>query len=201
MPQVLRWKRKRRRTPHSAPTLLFHWIRGKRHGAAMRNNERFLRQVSWCLVVSTLLFLGDAGAVQAQQDQTPPPEQNGATTQSQQASASGTKSTATSEVASNYPDAPVAQSSQSSPAPQNGQSSSTQAPADDQNKDARPLGTAAAPYTHPSGVTGSRPAGAVIAPGKQHRAHVILISVALVAGAAIAVGTVAALSHGSPSRP
>ena len=48
----------------------------------MRNKERLLRQVSWCLMVSTLLFLGDAGAVQAQQSESPTPAQNGAAAQS-----------------------------------------------------------------------------------------------------------------------
>lgn len=168
----------------------------------MRSKERLLRQISWCLVVSTLLFLGNAGIVQAQQAQSPTSEQNGVTAQSQRSSVETANSAAaTNEAATTYPDAPVAQNTQSPPTPQSGQSSSAQAPADDQNKEARPLGTAAAPETRPSGVTGSRPAGAVIAPGKQHRAHIILISVALVAGAAIAVGTVAALSSGSPARP
>lgn len=168
----------------------------------MRNKERFVRKISWCLVVTTLLFLGDAGAVQAQQSQTATPEQNGAAAQIPQPTGDATnQTTAVNEAAATYPDAPVAQNTQTPPAPQNGQNSSTQAPAGDQSKEARPLGTAAAPDARPSGVTGSRPAGAVIAPGKQHRAHVILISVALVAGAAIAVGTVAALSHGTPSRP
>lgn len=168
----------------------------------MRNKGRLVRQVAWCLVVSTLLFLGDAGAVQAQERQISTPEQNGAPTPSQRSSGDAKNTTvAANDAAANYPDAPVAQDAQSPPAAQSGQSSSAQAPADDQNKDARPLGTAVAPYSRTSGVTGSRPAGAVIAPGKQHRAHVILISVALVAGAAIAVGTVAALSHGTPSRP
>lgn len=171
----------------------------KRYGAAMRYKDRLLRQISWCLVVSVLLFLEDATGVQAQQ-QAQNPAQNAATAQTdQQQSADTTKSAAaTNEAEASYPDAPVAQTSPTS----NAQSSSAQTPpADDQNKDVRPLGTAAAPSAQPSGVTGSRPAGAVIAPGKQRRSHAILISVALIAGAAIAVGTVAALSHGSPSRP
>jgi hypothetical protein len=184
----------------------------------MRNNERFLKQISWCLLVSTALFLGDAGELQAQQGATPvqdsaapavpqPPQDKSAAV--------------VNEASASYPDAPVpqgdqsssqtaqdpSQSGQSSNAPgsstQNSgtQGSSAQAPAQDQNNEARPLGTAAAPAAKPSGVTGSRPAGAVIAPGKQRRTHAILISVALVAAAAIAVGTVAALSSGTPSRP
>ncbi len=92
----------------------------------------------------------------------------------------------------NPPDAPTRSTSPASDAP---------ASSDSQNGETKPLGTAAAPYTKTSGVMGSRPAGAVIAPAKQRRVHAILISVAIIAGAGIAIGTVAALSKGSPSRP
>jgi hypothetical protein len=64
-----------------------------------------------------------------------------------------------------------------------------------------PVGTAAAPVTSSSGIAASEPAGAAIAPAKQRRVRTILISVALVAGAAVAIGTVAALSNASPSKP
>jgi hypothetical protein len=95
---------------------------------------------------------------------------------------------------------PSAQSGtpQSSPA----QSNPAQPNSDQQqNSVTRPVGTAAAPLEKPSGVTASRPAGAVIAPAKQRRARAILIRVSIVVGAAVAVGTVVALSHSSPSRP
>ncbi len=65
----------------------------------------------------------------------------------------------------------------------------------------KPVGTAVAPYEKTTGVTGSRPAGAVIAPAKQRRVRAIFIKVAVVVGAAAAVGAVVALSHASPSRP
>lgn len=65
----------------------------------------------------------------------------------------------------------------------------------------QPVGTAAAPYENPVGVAVSRPAGAAIAPAKQRRSHTFLIKMSLVVGAAVAVGTVVALSKGSPSRP
>jgi hypothetical protein len=65
----------------------------------------------------------------------------------------------------------------------------------------KPLGTAAAPYGRTGGVTASRPAGAVIAPAKQRRTRSIFIRVSIIVGAAAAVGTVVALSKGSPSRP
>lgn len=73
--------------------------------------------------------------------------------------------------------------------------------APDQPPANKPLGTAVAPYEGTSGVTGSRPAGAVIAPAKQRRVRAFLIKIGVVVGAAAAVGTVVALSHSSPSQP
>ena len=96
------------------------------------------------------------------------------------------------------PEAPQAQTAQNSPpqpSPSAGQSSSqagAPAPA---------VGTAAAPYESSSGVTAARPAGAVIAPSKQHRVRRIFIRVSILVGAAAAVGAVAALSRASPSQP
>jgi hypothetical protein len=85
---------------------------------------------------------------------------------------------------------------------QNGLSSTSQSGAEQKQNDApKPVGTAAAPYEKTTGVAASRPAGAVIAPARQRRAHIILIRFAVVVGAAVAIGTVVALSQGSPSRP
>jgi hypothetical protein len=77
------------------------------------------------------------------------------------------------------------------------QSNSVQTPSGTQ----APVGTAVAPYEKTTGVAASRPAGAVIAPAKQRRARSFAIRVAIVVGAAVAVGTVVALSRGSSSRP
>jgi hypothetical protein len=75
------------------------------------------------------------------------------------------------------------------------------APQQQQNGNSNPVGTAAAPYEKTTGVAASRPAGAVVAPAKQKRSRSFLIRVGLVIGACVAVGTVVALSAGSPSRP
>jgi hypothetical protein len=85
------------------------------------------------------------------------------------------------------------------PSPQPGavQSSSDQS----QNGIARPVGTAAAPAEPVNGVAATRPVGAAIAPAKQRCARVILIRMSIVIGAAVAVGTVVALTRASPSRP
>ena len=65
----------------------------------------------------------------------------------------------------------------------------------------KPVGTAAAPPEGAAGVTASRPAGAVIAPAKQRRARAIFIRVGLLVGAGVALGTVLALTRGTPSQP
>lgn len=64
-----------------------------------------------------------------------------------------------------------------------------------------PVGTAAAPYEKGIGVAASRPAGVVIAPAKQRRTRSFLIRTGLLIGAAVAIGTVVALSNASPSQP
>lgn len=79
--------------------------------------------------------------------------------------------------------------------PQQNSTTSTQAPFQ------QPTGTAAAQQGKVSGTTLSEPAGVAIAPAKQRRTRSILIKMGFIAGAGIAIGTVAALSMASPSKP
>ncbi len=65
----------------------------------------------------------------------------------------------------------------------------------------QPTGTAAAQRGKISGSALSEPAGVAIAPAKQRRVRSILIKMGFIAGAGIALGTVAALSAASPSKP
>jgi hypothetical protein len=99
-------------------------------------------------------------------------------------------------------DAPEVAQSQSPPS--NGKSGSSQPSQDPQQNGAtptEPVGTAAAPKVTKTGVTASKPAGAAIAPAKQRRVRTFLISIAVVAAAGVAIGTVAGISHTSPSQP
>jgi len=82
-------------------------------------------------------------------------------------------------------------------APAQAQSSSNQ----QQSAPQQPVGTAAAPYEKPTGVPGSRPAGAVIAPAKQRRVRAIVIKVGLLLAGGAAIGTVVGLSRASHSQP
>jgi hypothetical protein len=96
------------------------------------------------------------------------------------------------------PSAPInGQESDQNSLPRAQQPAASQQPAENQ----KPLGTAAAPFEKTEGVAASRPAGAAIAPGKQRRVHTLLIRMSIVIGAGAALGTVAALSHASPSQP
>lgn len=99
--------------------------------------------------------------------------------------------TATPPVANELPDAPAP----AQPVQQN-QSDSQQ-----QNQNTVPSGAAGAKAPTVKGAPASRPVGAAIAPAKQRQRRSLLIKAGLVAGACVAVGSVLALSKGSPSKP
>lgn len=94
--------------------------------------------------------------------------------------------------------------------PAQGQSSTsatpqqTQSPAANASQAAnpqQPVGTAAAAAPVVSGTAAARPEGIAVAPAKQHRVRTIVIRVGAIAGAAVALGTVLALTESTGSRP
>jgi len=148
------------------------------------------QQIAICLVFFMAAPFVEAGTAMPQQ--TPAGQQTESTssaqTQPQNADSSTNKPAGTEGQIEALPAAP------DSGRPQTG-------PTQQQNSTSEPVGTAVAPYEKPVGVAASSPAGAAIAPAKQKRSRSILISVGVIAAAAVAVGTVVALSDGSPSRP
>ena len=70
-----------------------------------------------------------------------------------------------------------------------------------QGKTQQPAGTAAAEVENTTGDAAYKPAGAAIAPAKQKRRRMLLIKVGALLGAGVAIGSVAALSSASLSRP
>lgn len=109
---------------------------------------------------------------------------------------------ATSPSAESLPDSPGAGQYHPVIAQAGGQAEPVQpAPQPPPTQAQKPVGTAAAETTTTTGFAVSRPAGAALAPAKQKRVRTILISVGAVVGAAVALGTVAALSKGTPSKP
>jgi hypothetical protein len=169
----------------------------------MRSLHRWLRrQIAGALVILLAAPLAEAAAaspVQALRG----PQQNVSSVQNQpkdSQSQAETQDTIASLPARNYPDNPEPRLPQvAGPSEQTGPIQSSSEPS--QNGAANPVGTAAAPIGKTTGVAASRPAGAVIAPAKQRRARSILIRVGVILGAAVAIGTVVALSKASPSRP
>jgi len=166
----------------------------------------FARQIAGFLIL--LLAMPVAAAAQE------PGRQNTAGQQAQSAPADNAQKSGSAAAVKDANGDASAETAAPAPAyagagdPQQGQSAAPGAAApssgqerQQQNSSAKPVGTAAASETNAAGVAGSRLTGAVIAPAKQRRVHTILIRVAVVVGACVAIGTVAALSHSSPSQP
>jgi hypothetical protein len=161
------------------------------------------RQIAGGLVLFLLVPLAEAAATpppQAPSGQQPQSASSGKdqppdpSSQAEKPAADGSRSGGA------YPDNPDPVPSQV--ANQGGQPATPRSGSEQQQSDSqKPKGTAAAPFEKTTGVTASRPAGAAIAPAKQRRARSFLIRVGVVVAAGVAVGTVVALSHGSPSRP
>ena len=80
------------------------------------------------------------------------------------------------------------------------QSQAAQTPANQEPTPA-PSGAAGAKAANVKGAPVAQPAGAAVAPARQRGHRSFLIKVGLVAGAAVAVGAVVALSAKSPARP
>lgn len=66
---------------------------------------------------------------------------------------------------------------------------------------AQPEGTAAARATRTIGGPASKPAGSAVAPAKQRQVRSLLIKIGAIAGAGAALGTVYALTRGTPTKP
>jgi hypothetical protein len=133
-----------------------------------------------------------AGASSAQQTLPDSPGTTVAKMQSpsfQQSSSQQSSSQQSSAQSSNPPAAsePLAPQTQSAPA---------QTPPPQ-----RPVGTAAAEPMHAGGIAASQPAGVAVAPAKQRRTRTIVIRVGAIIGAGVAVGTVAALTQATSSKP
>ncbi|HEY6253294.1 MAG TPA: hypothetical protein VI685_25340 [Candidatus Angelobacter sp.] len=99
-----------------------------------------------------------------------------------------------------YPDAPTPQQDQEQTTSQPVTTITQPAP-QEQQKPAEPVGAAAAEKAQTAGGAASKPAGAAIAPAKQHQTRGLLFKIGAIAAGGLAAGTVYALSRSSPSKP
>lgn len=154
----------------------------------------------WCVVVSCAL----AGSVSTCAAELP--DSPGTTviqTQPSAAQQNTLRAVETSETtlaqATTPPPTPQ-QSSQTSSSSQTSPTSSSQT-GEAQPAGQKPVGTAAAGSVPATGVAASQPAGNAIAPGKQRRVRSIVLKTGAIIAAGVAVGTVAALTLGTSSKP
>ncbi|HEX2328434.1 MAG TPA: hypothetical protein VHN74_06905 [Candidatus Angelobacter sp.] len=96
-----------------------------------------------------------------------------------------------------YPDAAGNAQSQ----PQQTDQNTPEAPQPKQQQQSAPVGAATAERVPTAGGAVAKPAGAAIAPAKQHQTRSLLIKMGAVAAAGAAVGTIFALSRGTSSKP
>ena len=158
------------------------------------------RQIAGCLVILLAVPFAEAAATRPQPAPSGQQAQTAPSAQTQNSDSTIDKPAANTTQPEASPNGSGAASSQKINQSQSSSPLPT-APDQQQNGTSNPVGTAAAPYDRTTGVAASRPAGAVVAPAKQKRTRSFLIRVGLVVGAGVAVGTVVALSAGSPSRP
>ena len=169
-------------------------------GVRMRISRNLTKQIA----ASVVLFLVPGAALSAVAQQTQ-------TSQVQDATAASVSQNHQTDL----PDSPGAslarlqppilpnssQASGAAAAPASRQSDQQPPSQDVQSAPQKPVGTAAAEPTHAAGVAASQPAGVAVAPAKQRRARTIVIRVGALVGAGVAVGTIAALTLGTSSRP
>ncbi|MGD0987001.1 MAG: hypothetical protein ABR874_04265 [Candidatus Sulfotelmatobacter sp.] len=168
----------------------------------MQTWNKLLLHISFGALCAPLFFGGPLRAVaQAMPEKS---EQSAVSNTTDQLSADENSS-------SQLPDSPGVTLAKLEAEPQTGAPQSTNAPPSDssstaqqqqnQNAPQKPVGTAAAGAPDASGIAASQPAGAAIAPAKQHRTRTIVIKVGAIIGAGVAVGTIVALTAATSSKP
>jgi hypothetical protein len=170
----------------------------------MKDKESRSLQLMVGVLALALTGAPDVALAASGQDVSPAP-QTQESRPSTAPAASPDQTTVTPPSSDNVPDSPGATraqaqeqgSGQPAQPPESPQKSQPSA----QQPQQKPSGTAAAEPVNPSGVAASEPAGAAIAPAKQRRMRSLLIKVGAVVAAGAAVGTVAALSLGTSSKP
>jgi hypothetical protein len=98
-----------------------------------------------------------------------------------------------------YPDATGAAQTESSSTQQN--NNPPDAPQPKSQQPTQPVGAATAERVPTAGGAAAKPAGAAIAPAKQHQTRGLLIKIGAIAAAGAALGTVYALSRSTGSLP
>jgi hypothetical protein len=154
------------------------------------------RWTAWPTIVAVILVLcGAPELIQAQSAQSNSgqnPQQN---TQAQQPGGVVDPSRAPLQPV------PPSETLPEAPSTQQNRSNTANTPTGQGQEPNQPLGTAVGQQGTTIGGLASRPAGNAIAPAKQKQYRSLLIKIGALAAAGAAIGTVVALTKGSPSNP
>lgn len=155
------------------------------NSANMHMKRKYANRFCATLLAAAFVFYSGLPLMASPQSEAPGSSQSSS---SQSSSSQSSSSQSSSGQNGNIlPEAPQPQSAQTAQSTQ--QQSQT------------PSGAAGAPGANPKGAPVAQPAGAAVAPAKQHGHRSLLIKIGLIAGGAVAIGTVVALSEKSPTRP
>jgi outer membrane biosynthesis protein TonB len=100
-----------------------------------------------------------------------------------------------------YPGANETQQDQQANTPAEDQKANAPEAPQPKQQPSQPVGAATAERVPTAGGAAAKPAGAAIAPAKQHQTRSLLIKIGAIAAAGAAVGTIYALSRGTSSTP
>ena len=158
--------------------------------------SRYAKVVPAMAVLLLFVMLGGPQMMMAQS------AQQNQTDQPSQASQTTGERTGTTEPPGSapLPEAPSAQAVGAPALPQDAQQPSDQNSKEQQTQE-NPVGAAAAQKGVTAGGAASKPAGTAIAPAKQRQVRSFLLKLGLIAAGGAAIGTVYALSKGTPSTP
>jgi hypothetical protein len=184
----------------------------------MNMQQRTLKILSSILAAVLCLAPERMSAAAPQNSEPPRQSQNGASTgasnsqtsrpapQGQQQDQENTGTTidptkAPLQPVTTYPEAPAPQPDRSQNESHPGAASTAIAPTGQEQKPSEPVGAAAAEKVPTAGGAAAKPAGAAIAPAKQHQTRSLFLKVGAIAATGIAAGTIFALSRGTSSKP
>lgn len=177
----------------------------------MKIQQRISKILSTILAAALCISPELMNAAVQQGSQSSSPQQNTSSqanvpaNQSQQSSGTTVDPTkAPLQPVTTYPDAPTPQQEQqqNQPAQATTPTTTTTVPEPQTQKPVtEPVGAAAAERVPTAGGAASKPAGAAIAPAKQHQTRSLFLKIGAIAAGGLAAGSIYALSKGTSSRP
>jgi cytoskeletal protein RodZ len=169
----------------------------------MNRPLRSYSRCSWprtCAKCFSIALLTSAFLIASEMPLMANPPQEGQPGSSQSSSSQSSSSQSSSSQTGTTPPGATGQKTEDS-LPDAPQATPPRAQTGQQQTEPAPSGTAGAKAANVKGAPVAQPAGAAVAPARQHGHRSLLIKLGLLAGAGAAVGAVVALSAGSRSRP